>query len=285
MMPISTAHKVLSMGLTSSTQTVNPQSHPYEFSVASNNTDSAATLVASTKKSQPAAKSVGIMISNDTNGATLLQEEKSAFQAAGYKVYVEQYSDTALDLTPQMQALAADKPDVIIASAFGPAAGYILQARAKLGLTVPVIGDTDFAANPLPSMVPAADLKGVYISTQSQNLYRPPAKQSQALRSFFTHVAKEGYSKITLPYVLASFAYDIVILAKVAATQANSTDSVAMTHALENLKQPAQPQWVTWPNYQFSATKHSPIYDVQALAAFGSAYLTDGMVVPVAQPS
>jgi hypothetical protein len=134
-------------------------------------------------------------------------------------------------------------------------------------------------------MVPAAALKGVYISAQSQNLYRPSAQQSQALRAFFTNVAKTGYSKITQPYVLASLAYDIPILAKVAAGQANAIDTVSVTHALENLKQPAQPQWVSWPNYKFSSAKHSPIFNVDALATAGTAYLKDGMNVPVGPQS
>jgi hypothetical protein len=57
-----------------------------------------------------------------------------------------------------------------------------------------------------------------------------------------------------------------------------------MSQALENLKQPAQPQYVTLPEEKFSSTSHNPIYDPTAIVALGGPGLKNGLYVPATAP-
>jgi branched-chain amino acid transport system substrate-binding protein len=282
MVPILTQHKILSMQATVSNETINAQTHPYAFSLGPATTDAAATLAAAVKKSQPSAKTVGIVIGNDVNGTSLLTNERTALTALGFKVDVQTYDPTTtVDMTPQMEALKSDNPDVLVASGFGPVAGYILQARAKLGWAVPVVGDASFSANPLPTMVPKADLTGVSIATESDFLYKPLTQESQAYQTFDQLVTAQG-ANFSQNSVIYSIGYDVVILAQMAAGQAGSLDATAMSHALENIQQPTTPAYVTYPVEQFSSVKHSPILSAD-LAAVASPYVQNGLYLPVGQ--
>lgn len=282
MVPILTSKKILSMQAAVSDQTINAQTHPYAFSLGPSTTDAAATLAAAIKSSQPNAKSVGIIIGNDVNGTSLLNDERTALQAQGFKIYVQTYDPTnTVDMTPQMEALKADNPDVLVASGFGPVAGYILQARTKLGWNVPVVGDASFSANPLPSMVPKADLTNVFIATEKSFLYKPLSQEPQAYQTFVQLVKAQG-GNFSQQSVIYSIGYDVAILAQMAAAQAKSIDTTAMTHALENLQQPSTPAYVTYPVEKFSSTQHSPILD-PGLATVASPYIQDGLYLPVGQ--
>lgn len=282
MVPILTAHKILSMQATVSNETINAKTHPYAFSLGPATPDAAATLAAAIQSAFPHTKTVGIIIGNDVNGTSLLDNERSALQALGLKIFVQTYDPTStVDMTPQMEALKADNPDVLVASGFGPVAGYILEARAKLGWNVPVVGDASFSANPLPSMVPKADLTNVFIATEKSFLYKPLTQMPAAYQTFVRLVEAQG-GNFSQQSVIYSIGYDVAILAQMAASQAGSIDSTAMAHALENLKQPSTPAYVTYPVEKFSPTKHSPILPL-GLATVASPYIENGLYLPVGQ--
>lgn len=277
---ILTSHKILSMQEAVSNTTINAKKFPYAFTLGPSTPDAAANLAAALKHAYPNAKSVGMIIGNGVNGSSLLTNEKAALEAVGLKVFVQTYaSNNTVDVTPQMEALKADNPDVLVASGFGPVAGYILEARAKLGWTVPVVGDAAFSANPLPSMVPAADLTGVVIATYTTFLYKPLSQESQAYKTFVRLTKAEG-SNFVEPIVIYSLAYDVPIMAMLAGDQARSVNSSALASALENLRQPNPAPYVTYPVIKFSSTQHSPILSAN-LAAVATPYLKDGLYVPV----
>ncbi|MGA2209382.1 MAG: ABC transporter substrate-binding protein [Acidimicrobiales bacterium] len=280
LVPILNAHKLLSIQLTTSAQTIDPSKYPYAFTVASSTANESATLAAAVKSEYPNAKKVGIIIGNDVNGTSLLEGEKAALEADGFQVVDQTYDPTTtIDMTPQLEALRADNPQVLVASGFGAVAGYILQGRAKIGWNVPVVGDASFSANPIATMVPKADLTGVVIATTKTAVYQPPSSWSPAFKTFVTYTEQEG-ANFSQGIGIYSLSWDVLILAKMAATQANSLDSSAMVSALQALKQPAHPQYVSFPVEGYSPTLHSTNAPA-SLATVASVYLKMGMFLPV----
>jgi len=128
--------------------------------------------------------------------------------------------------------------------------------------------------------VPASQLKGVALATETTLLYKPVDQLPTAMQTFYKQMQGVGVTKFTVTVAAAAIAYDTVILADMAATQAGSLDTVAMTHALENLTQPAQPQYVSYPVEQFSATSHNPIFAAADVAALGSPTIDNGLNLP-----
>jgi hypothetical protein len=158
-------------------------------------------------------------------------------------------------------------------------AGYILQGRAKIGWNVPVVGDASFSANPIATMVPKADLSGVVIATDKTSIYQPPSTWTPAFKTFVTYTEQEG-GNFSQGVGIYSLSWDVLILSKMAATQANSVDSSAMVSALQALKQPAQPQYVSFPLEGYSPTLHSS-NPSPSLATVASVYLKMGEFLPV----
>lgn len=284
MVPITTAHKILSLQATVSNKTITAKAHPYAFTLGPATPDAAATLAAVVKKEYPNAKTVGIIIENGVNGLSLLGNEKAALQKAGFTVVDQTYDPTSVTVTPELQALQAQNPDVLVASGFGAVAGAILKDRAKLGWNVPVVGDASFSANALTKLVTTkADLNGVSIATLKSFIYKPLAQHSAAFQTFWTLVKSVG-GKFTQQIVLYTIGYDVPVLAKMAATQAKSVNTVSMSKALENLKQPAHPAYVSYTIEQYSATKHSPILPT-SLATPASPYIKTAQFLPVGSSS
>ena len=280
MVPILNAHKLLSIQLTTSAQTIDPSKYPDAFTVASSTANESATLAAAVKSEYPKAKKVGILIGNDVNGTSLMDGEKAALEADGFQVVVQTYDPTTtIDMTPQLEALKAESPQVLVASGFGAVAGYILEGRTKIGWNVPVVGDASFSANPIASMVPKADLNGVVVATDKTAIYQPPSTWTPAFKTFIQYTKAQG-AKFTQGIGIYSLAWDVLILAKMAGTQANSGDSSAMVSALQSLKQPAQPQYVSFPVEAYSPTLHST-NPSPSLATVASVYLKMGEFMPV----
>jgi len=282
LVPILTTNKLLSLQATVSAKTIDPTKWPYAFSLGPATDDAATGLAAAMKQGYPNAKTVGIIIGNDVNGSSLLNSERSALQANGLNVVSQQYSPTStLDMTPQLQALKAENPDLLVASGFGAVAGYILAGREKLGWTVPVVGDASFSANNLAKLGTPSQLNGVSIATIKTFVYKDPAQQSPAFQTFYNATKAKG-ADFSQSIVIYTIGWDTIQLAKLAAIQANSLDTVAMTKALENLNQPADPAYVSYPIEKFSPQKHSPILDPSFDVTAGP-YLKDGMFLPVGQ--
>ena len=129
---------------------------------------------------------------------------------------------------------------MLIASGFGAPAGYILKARAQIGWNIPVVGDSSFSANPLPSMASAGGTAGRQRAGRHSAIYKPLSQQSPAFQTLYNAVMPES-GTFEVPFVLYECGWDAIMVAQAAATQAESFTHTALTQALESLKaqQPA----------------------------------------------
>lgn len=275
MLPTLTRDKILSMELAGS----GVVDSPYQFALPNYLPDQAKALVAAIKTQYPNAKKIGIAITNDAFGTALLAAYEPAITAAGMTYVVQTFPDTATDVTPELQTLQAADPDVLIASGYGAIGGYILQDRANLGWTVPVVGDGAEGANNLPALVPASALNGVSLCVQKSQLYLPLAKHSKAFQTFYAAVAAKG-GDFSQPLPIYELSYDDLLLIGLAAKQANSDATPAIANALEHLKQPKVKPYVTWSTESFTPTIHveqAPLSDY----TLASPYIKDGGNLPL----
>jgi branched-chain amino acid transport system substrate-binding protein len=259
MLPTLTRDKTLSMELAGS----GVFDDPYQFALPNYLPTQATALVKAIQKKYPNAKKIGIAITNDAFGTALLSAYEPAITAAGLTYTVQTFAPSATDVTPELQSLQAANPDVLIASGYGAIGGYILQDRANLGWTVPVVGDGQEGSNNLPALVPAADLVGVSLCIQNVSVYKPLSQQSKAFNTFFMATEKQG-SKFTQSIVLYSLSYDDLMLTALAAKQAGSISGPAIAKALEHLKQPKVKPYVSWSMEGFTTKLHvenAPVND------------------------
>jgi ABC-type branched-subunit amino acid transport system substrate-binding protein len=70
--------------------------------------------------------------------------------------------------------------------------------------------------------------------------------------------AMQTFGPITTPLNTTSYQYDSVMVVAQAAKQANSIATPALVKALNHLKQPAHPLWVTLDKYVYTSSNHAP---------------------------
>jgi branched-chain amino acid transport system substrate-binding protein len=250
--PTLTAHKLLNMQETGAAAAYVPSQYPYDFSLSPR--DQQADTEIGTLAASTGAHKVGILTSNDVTGSTELPYVEQGLKAKNVPYVSVTYSDTALDLTAQLQALRSDGVDLLLFEALGAPAGYILQGRAQLGWNVPALGDFVTGSNDLPTLVPPKDLTGVSLCIFKIGRYVAPADRSAAYSTYLSAVLKQG--KIGAAMDIFSLAYDPLQIIAAAAKQANSINGVAITNALNALQQPATPSWVSWDTLGFTSTSH-----------------------------
>jgi branched-chain amino acid transport system substrate-binding protein len=104
---------------------------------------------------------VGIIADQATYDQSELSYMTPDLAKDGIKYDTVSFPSSAVSLTPEMSQLKSDGAQAVFALALGPAAGYVLQARAALGWSVPVEFDVTGSSTDIASLVPASDLSDV----------------------------------------------------------------------------------------------------------------------------
>jgi branched-chain amino acid transport system substrate-binding protein len=278
MLPTLTKNKILQMGITAASAINDPATYPYAFNTSDDLVVGADALVAYLKSKS--FKRIGRLLANDALGQSINAQWDPAFQAAGFTSLSASFAPTALDLTPQLGQLRAQNPDVVIFNAAGAPNGIVLQNRLKLGWTVPFImyfsstGSTDLLA--AAGSVDA--IRGVTELTYSRNQWVAEGQRDKAIQAFIT--AFKALGPIQKLLTTITWAYDILQLVKVAADQAKATDTVRISQAMENLKQPASPPWISQKVMGFSKSNHFLHLTLSDYAFVPAGPIVDGMVQP-----
>ncbi len=274
MVPLTTSAKVLSIEQAAAADLANPSKFPYNFSVSAN-TESGYEALGSEFQSK-GYKKVAILTSGDAFGGSENTNAVNEFKKLGIDYKSVTYDPKAVDLTPQLEQLQAYKPDVLYFVAYGPSAGHIIENLHTLGWNIPTIGSPAVASTNLTSLVPAADLAGIQVEAFRIEQYIAPAQRPANLSAMITALKKQGAIKIPL-YVYA-FTYDGLQLVHLGVQQAKSTDVAAVTHALENLTQPTDKPYVSFPTESYSATQHSLTATPDDFVFLPEGPLVDGML-------
>jgi branched-chain amino acid transport system substrate-binding protein len=277
MLPIETKHKIMYFGQNGAAAINDPQRYPYAFSMAVLPTVTA-DVVATYSKEQ-GYKKIGLMVSNSAAGQSLQPLVEAAFKERGLATMAETFEPTALDMTPQLEALRAQGLDALVTvNAFGRAALTLLKSRQKLGWNIPTVGDTALAAQDLAGPLGADALQNVFHAVAPIQQFIPPERRAPAFTTFMDALKAQG--PVTTSLNVYSQSYDELQILNVAANQAQSTDVQKLSAALESLKAPNPMPWVTYKQVIFSKKSHfidGPPEQEQVVIPAGP--IVDGMFI------
>lgn len=269
--PIANAAKVLSIGTPNDSSLNNPSKYPYEFLVAPSAILDEESLMNYVKAHHWT--KVGMIYSSDAYGASVGQATMQAANKAGITLNTATYNDTDLSVTSQLQQLQADHPQVLYTQGFGSPVGVILQDLYTLGWKVPTIGDLTTATTPLVATDAAKPQeKGLLLQMLKLGVYS--SSEPKAEKNYLKAMASFG--PITTPLLTSSYQYDSIMLVAQAAKQAKSIATPALAKALEHLKQPAHPLWVTLKTYVYSKSDHAPTTSPSNWVVIPASGLTNG---------
>lgn len=229
----------------------NPSKYPLYFSTNTHNTASVTKIVDYIR--QHGYTRVGIISSDDTIGDQISAGMAAATKGTGLQVSTVLFPPNALDVTPEVEKLKADNPQVVVMDAVGSLTLLVLNARQNIGWDVPFIGGVNSGGADF-SQVSSAALKNVFVTVYAIQQWVPPSQRTAAFNSFYSAVKKQG------PLVYSTFYYavdyDPLQVVSVAAQQAQSINPQKIAAALQNLKQPADPPWVLFRDEGYSSTNH-----------------------------
>jgi branched-chain amino acid transport system substrate-binding protein len=256
-LPILTSNHILSFNIGPTADSSDASKFPYNFDLSPGPPDYAKAFIPVLK--QDGYKTVGVIHGNDAYGTAVGADFQSAFTAAGITVTSDQsYDVTALDMTAQIQAVEATKPDALIMDGFGAPVGYMLQDLNKLGWNVPVLADNSVAVTGLVFTAQPAGFEGTNLVRNlkmqvfTSTVYSPSDSAVNKVVS-----AMAAFGKITAPLILA-YDYDGLPLIAAAAGYAHSTDPAVLARALTNPAAIKSAHTIVLSGYHFTASNHSP---------------------------
>ncbi|HEY4098627.1 MAG TPA: ABC transporter substrate-binding protein, partial [Baekduia sp.] len=199
-------------------------------------------------------KNVGIL----EEGIAFTQSETPAVSAAldklGIKHEKVSFPGTAINVTSQVSQLKGKGVDAVFAEALGPAAGYTLAARTKLGWKVPLLFDVAGSSLDLTKLSKPGDLDGVQVTlgTPTDGAIDSPGVTAM-VENAKTYGGLGGQ-----PLYIAAFGWDAMVTLHNAIAQAKSTDPKAVAAAMESLSPAAQsdPMLTLSKKISYSADNH-----------------------------
>ncbi len=289
LLPVLTRDKILSIDATSSATLNNPKKYPYYFGDSELSYQTVPPYVNEAKAK--GYKKIGMIYGNDVAGQASMQGFQSAFQKAGMTFVSASFPDTAVDVTPQLENLKAQNPDMVIFSGYGVPTLYILKSRAQISWDVPFYADLLSGAFPIAQNMPASSLHNVFVETTKAFLAGNPAATGNPVLDKFVADAKTLGGQQVLSNIGAAVTgvgYNALVLINYAAKQAKSTDGQTLAKTLEALKKATPPvPWVSYGaqsqfgNFYYTSKNHYPnVFPSGFLFVSPGIYNTDGLYVP-----
>jgi branched-chain amino acid transport system substrate-binding protein len=274
--PVAGQAGIISAGTPSAIQLTDPTKYPDNFSMPPSQIGIAQQEFTDVKTA--GATHAGVISAEDAFGQSWATAAKQASQTTGLAATFETYLDTALDMTPQLQRLQAAGSNALLVQGFGAPVGNVLNSRVKLGWNVPIYCESTCAVTDLVtgSLVGTPAEQNLKIQLPYISIYSPPDQRPQSVTSYLN--AYKALGPITSVLSQNSFNYDALMVVAQAAKQANSTATPDLVKAMENLQQPATPQWVTLQQYHFTSTSHAAAGSGKDYPLVVPTHLVDGQV-------
>jgi branched-chain amino acid transport system substrate-binding protein len=274
MVPLTTSAKIFSFEQAAAANLDDPTKYPYNFSTSANTVPGYVALGQYLEAHH--LTKVGILTSADAFGESENANAVAEFSKLGIQYKTVSYSVSSVNLTPQLEQLQAYNPDALYFVAFGPSAGYIVEDLHTIGWHVTTIGSPAVAATDLSKLVPAADLQGVDVEAFKVETWVAPSKRPSNLATMINALKAQG--PISIPLYVYSFTYDGLQLIALAAKQANSISPAKLSYALEHLRQPSSPPYVSFAKEYYTPTEHSITASPSDFTFLPEGPLVDGML-------
>jgi branched-chain amino acid transport system substrate-binding protein len=276
MLPTLTKNKILGISESASAKLNDPANYPYGFSVSVGPILPAAGLIEYVQKQ--GYKKAAIIGGNDAFGTSGGQALADAAKTVGLTTASVLFPATAVDVSPQLDQLKSQSPDVLLYTANGTQLTALMKGRAKLGWAIPTIGDLGSGSGDIWQGAGGDLAAGTLAMVYPVQPYIAPAQRPKPLTDLFTELQKLGVPPFTSGLTIYALAWDIMQLVNAAATQANSVDGVKVASALENLKQPASAPWTVFKSEGFTKTYHFLAPPASEFKVIKVGPLVDGMV-------
>jgi branched-chain amino acid transport system substrate-binding protein len=256
-LPLATEKKVLSVTPAVAPDVFDTSKFPYSFSItfpSKANTDAVLHLAKKEGK-----KAIGIVSTDDAAGHDFVNKVNDLAGSQGLNVVgSEVFSNTAKDVTAQLQQLRDKKADALVAYAPGTAIGVLMKGLENLAWDVDVLGTVATITGDVSKLVPssvASQLKAVTSRVAARTSEKPPASVQEIIDA----ISKQP--KVT-SMVNAATGVDAIAAMNYAFKTAGSFDGPAATKAMEGMKGDSSIKPGTFFTYPsgpaFDATNHSP---------------------------
>lgn len=255
--PILSQEKILSFNIGPTATTGDPSVSPYNFDLSPSAADYVGSFVDEIKTQKY--KKVAVLHGSSAYGELFGGLAASKSEEAGLTVTGNQVYDVAsLDMTPQLEALKEQKPDVLVLDAYGAPLGYVLQGIERLGWDIPILGNTSVSATGLIATEAPA---GVLGTDQVKNLTMQVFKSTKfnaddaAVNDAVKLMVSSGEIKSSL---ILAYNYDAMLLVRAAAEKAGSLDAEALATAMIDPAVQKSANTVMLGLYSFTDKAHSP---------------------------
>jgi ABC-type branched-subunit amino acid transport system substrate-binding protein len=204
-------------------------------------------------------KKVGIIDDQRDTSVTESEKLKTLLPEQGLTPVFASTPAKTVNVTPQMSKLKAAGVDVVFSEQIGPAVGYVLQARKKLGWKVPVVFDISGASSSITSVAAEDQWKDntsmqIFSNTDPKNGSRFPGMQLMVDNNPAATQVKGGFGGQTIN--VASFPWDAMMLLNATISGTHSLDSVVNQKYMETheLDDPATRGLMT--THKYTADTH-----------------------------
>lgn len=176
-------------------------------------------------------RKVGVFAPNNAFGTSNAEGYVAAFKEAGLEVHSELFEQEDLDMSSPLARLRGRGVEAVVFLSTGPAGGYVIKSRAKIGMDVPFYGDTAVATANVFSLITPEEAAGVELNTWAVNLDLPEAEQTEGKRKLVAALAAANYTYTTALGTNA-MAYDAIMLAANAFERIDGGDADAWKQAM-----------------------------------------------------
>jgi len=220
---------------------------------------------------------VGILHGSSSYGEVYGAAAEKTFDAAGTDVVAnEEYDVASLDMTPQLEAIRAKNPDVLVLDAYGAPLGYVLKGIEKLNWDVPIIGNTSVAATSLISTEPPSGVLGTPATKNLVMQVYTSTAYDAADTDVVDLVARMKKIEPIKSTLILAYNNDALALVQAAAEEADSTDAKKLAEALLDPKVQESAVTAVLGTYRFSADSHAANPSPDEFAFISPGPLQDG---------
>jgi branched-chain amino acid transport system substrate-binding protein len=246
--PAANAAKIISWSAAPAPDLGDPKKSPYTFLINPSYNDvgrGAARAIAAAGY-----KRAATLTQNDDPGKSNSAGFKEVFEQLGGKVVAEElYTPFANDVTGPFERAYAKKPDVIYLPFEGTIA--VFRAHRAAGSSIPMYCDIG-CTNDYVKTFGADTMANTYAFALPLQT-RQPEERTDRQKQFIAALDAVGGDK-GQGLILPAIAYDPIMVTAQAAKQAGSTDTVAVTKALESLT--GDTTWAQGIQNHFTPTSH-----------------------------
>jgi branched-chain amino acid transport system substrate-binding protein len=215
-------------------------------------------------------KKVGIIALNEAFTQTETPAVTTALKSHGISVTTSSFPQSATSVVAEMQELKQAGAQAVYAEVLGAPAGYVAEARAKLGWNVPIVYDLAASSLDITKLAPASDLKNTFELVFRTNEPKIAAKLP-GIQALISGAKAYGGVGGPIPVNISAFPWDDMLVVAAGAKAAGSIEAKAIMGGMEQAP-------ITNPELALNATQKYTAATHENLGALPSEY----PVVPVA---